>query len=259
MSILKKYSGSQRSTHGALLLMYCAMVASHAQAQCIVFGTYSSLPSVSYSCESFIIPPPTVVIFNYSAWEFTNQGSGNIRVTGSPGGSPPALTGTINCNDSTFAVSATVPSGPGGCTETYSLQGRFTSDTSWGGTFRVMFTGSGCGVTNCLNQTFPVSGTTPHVTGVSNEPIPVEASLDQNFPNPFNPSTQIGFSLSHSSTVTLTIYDILGRHVETLVNERLSAGFHSIQWNADGLSSGVYYYRLTTDQTVQTKHLVLLR
>ncbi|GEM_PF-4534009 len=259
MTVKKERADARLSTLVHTLVICFSLISSRAHAQnCIVFGTYSSLPTASYSC-GIVSPPIPLVTFNYSAWVFTNQGGGNIRVDGSPGGSPPFFAGTLNCNDSTFTVNGIVSGGASGCTETYSLEGRFTSDTSWTGTFRVMFTGIGCSATNCIDQTFPVSGRTNHVTGVSVDPIPVEASLDQNFPNPFNPTTQIRFSLSQTSAVTLNIYNTLGQHIETLVNERLAAGTHSVHWNPRDLPSGIYCYRLQTGQVTETKHLVLLR
>ncbi|MBI3005477.1 MAG: T9SS type A sorting domain-containing protein [Ignavibacteriales bacterium] len=84
-------------------------------------------------------------------------------------------------------------------------------------------------------------------------------SLDQNYPNPFNPSTEIQFSLPQKSHVTLTIFDLLGREVTTLVSEELSAGSYSTRWNAAGLPSGVYFYRLSGGDFVETKKLLLLR
>jgi len=67
----------------------------------------------------------------------------------------------------------------------------------------------------------------------------------QNYPNPFNPSTNISWRLAASSHVTLKIYDMLGKEIVTLVNKELNAGLHSVNWNAPGLTSGVYIYRLS--------------
>ena len=73
-------------------------------------------------------------------------------------------------------------------------------------------------------------------------------ALDQNYPNPFNPSTKIRFSLAADSKVILTVFDILGQEVVTLINSNLSAGSHDIDFNAasaaGGLNSGVYFYRI---------------
>lgn len=74
--------------------------------------------------------------------------------------------------------------------------------------------------------------------------IPQGFSLDQNFPNPFNPTTTIKFGLPEESVVSLKIYDVLGREVVTLVNNELSAGYYNYNWNASGLSSGMYIYRI---------------
>jgi hypothetical protein len=74
--------------------------------------------------------------------------------------------------------------------------------------------------------------------------IPLEYALQQNYPNPFNPSTKINFSLAADSKVMLKIYDILGQEVTTLFNGDLSAGEHNLDFNASGLNSGVYLYRL---------------
>lgn len=84
--------------------------------------------------------------------------------------------------------------------------------------------------------------------------------LNQNYPNPFNPTTTIAFNLFECSDVTLTIYDLLGRDVVTLINkERMTAGSYSKKWNANNMPSGIYFYRLQTDKFTETKKLVLLK
>ena len=89
--------------------------------------------------------------------------------------------------------------------------------------------------------------------------MPSSLYLSQNYPNPFNPSTTIEFALPKSSFVTLRVYDLLGRQVGELVNEKLSPGTYKTQWSARGLASGVYFYRLTAGEYVETKKLLLLR
>jgi hypothetical protein len=83
--------------------------------------------------------------------------------------------------------------------------------------------------------------------------------LSQNYPNPFNPSTVIRYQLANSGMVTLKVYDVLGREVRTLVNERQTAGDHSVTFNAAKLSSGIYFYRLQAGNNIQTKKLVLMK
>ncbi|HUI29672.1 MAG TPA: T9SS type A sorting domain-containing protein [Candidatus Acidoferrales bacterium] len=96
--------------------------------------------------------------------------------------------------------------------------------------------------------------------------LPASFALFQNYPNPFNPSTTIGYDLPSNSFVSLKIYDVLGREVETLVNERQAAGSHSVTFNASNLPSGVYFYRLQVIDPVRgtgsytaTKKLLLLK
>jgi hypothetical protein len=83
--------------------------------------------------------------------------------------------------------------------------------------------------------------------------------LMQNYPNPFNPSTQIGFQVADYGLVTLKVYDVLGREVATLVNEGLKAGSHQTTFDATGLASGVYLYRLQAGGVAETKKLLLFR
>jgi hypothetical protein len=89
--------------------------------------------------------------------------------------------------------------------------------------------------------------------------LPVSFQLDQNYPNPFNPSTFISYKLPISSLVTIKVYDVLGREVQTLVNERQAAGNHSVTFNASSLPSGVYFYRLQTGNYSTAKKLLLLK
>jgi len=108
------------------------------------------------------------------------------------------------------------------------------------------------------HQTYTTRIVITSVEEISSE-VPSTFALEQNFPNPFNPSTEIQFSLPHKSHVTLTIFDLLGREVATLVSEELSAGSFSTRWDAAGFPSGVYLYRLQAGEFVETKKLILLR
>lgn len=81
--------------------------------------------------------------------------------------------------------------------------------------------------------------------------------LAQNYPNPFNPSTKINFGLKKAGNVEITVYNILGNKISTLVNGVKSAGNHSVAFNASNLSSGIYFYKIVTNEFVQTKKMIL--
>ena len=89
--------------------------------------------------------------------------------------------------------------------------------------------------------------------------LPIEFSLAQNYPNPFNASTTIEFSLPEASEVTIHIYDILGRSIETLNNGTQTAGNHSVVWHADNQPSGVYFYRIQAGNYSDQKSCLLLK
>jgi hypothetical protein len=84
-------------------------------------------------------------------------------------------------------------------------------------------------------------------------------NLFQNYPNPFNPRTTISFYSPSRLFVSLKVYDLLGREVSTIVDEELPIGYYPRQWDARGLASGIYFYRLTAGSFIQTRKLVLLR
>jgi hypothetical protein len=83
--------------------------------------------------------------------------------------------------------------------------------------------------------------------------------LDQNFPNPFNPVTHFRFILAEARSVTVKVFDMLGREVATLVNEKLRPGSYSVEWDATNFPSGAYCYQLKAGNYVETKKMVLLR
>ena len=88
---------------------------------------------------------------------------------------------------------------------------------------------------------------------------PLSFSLDQNFPEPFNPQTTIRFSIASPQFVSLKIFNLLGAEVTSLVNESTSAGEHSVSWNAENLPSGVYVYRLMAGSQIDSRRMVLLK
>ena len=89
--------------------------------------------------------------------------------------------------------------------------------------------------------------------------IPLEYRLDQNYPNPFNPVTNIRFTLKERSHATLVVYNLLGQKVATLIEQELGAGEYVAQFDPNTLATGIYVYRLTTTNFVQSRRMLLLK
>ena len=94
------------------------------------------------------------------------------------------------------------------------------------------------------------------IGNIGNE-IPKDFKLSQNYPNPFNPVTKIQYSIPENSYTTLMVYDYLGREIHTLFSGNRAAGTYEVTFNGSALSSGVYYYKLTTDKFTETKKMIL--
>jgi hypothetical protein len=142
---------------------------------------------------------------------------------------------------------------------TWTKQESGTTNQLWS----VSLTDANCGTAVGWGGTI-LRTTTGGVTWVKDDrthagELPGQVVLKQNYPNPFNPSTNIRFELPKASHVNVAVFDILGREVSVLVNERRDAGVHEVKFDASGLSSGVYFYRLRAERFVQTRKLVLLR
>jgi len=99
------------------------------------------------------------------------------------------------------------------------------------------------------------------VIGISNnsQNVPADFYLSQNYPNPFNPVTKINYELRVTNYASLKVYDVLGNQISLLVNERQNAGKHSVEFDGSNFSSGVYYYKLTVGDFVETKKMVLTK
>ncbi len=115
-------------------------------------------------------------------------------------------------------------------------------------------------VENYLSSRYNIPLATGKAAAQNGMPFaPLRFALEQNYPNPFNPTTGVRFQVPEVSDVKLVVYDILGREVAVLVNERKSAGTYEARFDASGLSSGVYIYRLTAGMYVQSRKMVLLK
>ncbi|MBN8571451.1 MAG: T9SS type A sorting domain-containing protein [Ignavibacteria bacterium] len=113
------------------------------------------------------------------------------------------------------------------------------------------YTGFGYNVTGGQSGTMTGTGNNSSVAG--------DFSLEQNYPNPFNPSTKISFTIQQNSFAKLTVFDIMGREISTLVNGQLTAGTHSIDFNASAFPSGVYYYKLEANGFSDVKKMMLVK
>lgn len=106
----------------------------------------------------------------------------------------------------------------------------------------------------------PLSGQMSVTSIWQNKPInPKQFEISQNYPNPFNPTTTINYSVAKNTLVSIKIYDILGRKIETLVNKQEIPGNYNIEFNASKLASGIYFYRMQAGDFVETKKLILLK
>lgn len=121
------------------------------------------------------------------------------------------------------------------------------------------YTGSSSNSKYVYLQKVSVTGTTTGGTAVEETMVPVEFNLNQNYPNPFNPATKISFSLPKEGFTKLTVYDLLGNQVTTLVKEKLNAGMHSVNFDATNLPSGVYLYALSSGSHSSTKKMILIK
>jgi hypothetical protein len=120
-----------------------------------------------------------------------------------------------------------------------------------------------------VNETYMFAGTDQHgvwrrvrpgvVSAEVNQNIPQDFHLSQNFPNPFNPSTKIRYSIPQSSGVVIKVFDMLGKEIATLVNEEKPIGTYTIEFNATNLPSGIYFYQLQAPNFTQTKKMILLK
>ncbi|MBI5215558.1 MAG: T9SS type A sorting domain-containing protein [Ignavibacteriae bacterium] len=89
--------------------------------------------------------------------------------------------------------------------------------------------------------------------------VPSDIFLKQNYPNPFNPSTKISFTLPSQSFVSLKVYDLLGREIAILLNSKMETGEHIVNWDASNRESGVYVYRIVTENYVETRKMLLAK
>jgi hypothetical protein len=148
----------------------------------------------------------------------------------------------VSSNEMMLNVTDLVSDGAGGCIAAWSLAPEYYVADQEGRDLYVQR------VNDFLESTNPVSPS-----------LPRSYALYQNFPNPFNPVTTIAFDLPQSGNVTLRVFDLLGREVTTLVNGKVAAGTHAIDFDASALPSGLYIYRLTAGTFQQSRKLVLLR
>jgi aminopeptidase N len=97
------------------------------------------------------------------------------------------------------------------------------------------------------------------VVNVEDEVVLNQYSLEQNYPNPFNPNTTISFNLAQSGLTTLKLYDVLGKEIKNIINEVLETGLHEINFDASGLPSGTYFYKLTSGSFTKTRKMTILK
>ncbi|MBA65085.1 MAG: hypothetical protein CMG55_04710, partial [Candidatus Marinimicrobia bacterium] len=137
-----------------------------------------------------------------------------------------------------------------------------TNDNNVSGDW-VVFTTDGIDTT-MSNEFRHISLDASDVLSIDGEMLPTVFALHQNYPNPFNPTTKIQYDLPEDTFVSITIYDVMGRSIRTLMNVKQSAGFHSIRWDAknnigEGVSAGMYIYMIQAGEFRSTKKMVLLK
>lgn len=176
--------------------------------------------------------------------EFSNPGSG-VKIYDSTGTLLSTLSG-VTGNRGVYRL-------PNGNYLTTNSTGVHEIDDTTGALVQTKATGSNFQYISIFDPNFTVS------IGNQQNELPGEYKLYDNYPNPFNPTTKIKFSVPKSEFVSLNVYDILGRKVATLVNTKLSSGSYEVTFTADNLSSGVYFYTIQAGEFSDSKIMVLMK
>ena len=181
------------------------------------------------------------------SWSIDAAGEGNYLLNVNYQNPDAATAGTIEV-DGTQVATVSFESEP----DSTGLQAVSSQFAMTAGAHTLTLTGSGINVDYV--DLFSVS---TYIN--SNNKLPEGFALDQNYPNPFNPVTNIRFSLDKSRDVNLTVYNVLGQKVATLINTRMNAGSHNLQFKAGKLASGIYFYRLKADDIITQRKMMLLK
>jgi hypothetical protein len=209
----------------------------------------SSIESIyqntSYNCRSFSsFFYPVITDFTAYAASFVRQGNDSIKILSGQGYGIFMLRDSITIGDTNCKPSLTINNGIG------VNSGRGYS------TIYMVYNKDSLGYSKLYAKYFVIL--LDNLRKLSGD-IPYGYSLGQNYPNPFNQSSIISFQCPVQGMVKLKVYDIRGCEVTTLVNEKLNAGSYEVVWNASQYASGVYFYRLSSENFIETKKLLLIK
>ena len=215
---------------------------------------------------------------NRNLWIVKTDPTGDHIFTKTYGGSDEEWGYDIKrTNDGNFIVTGSSRSNSSGLGQLWLLKIDELGDTLWTKFFTSVNGSTGYSVIQATDNGFAVTGVAassgtgsdvwvirlkPEGTSGNDDEIfrlPMTFDLMQNYPNPFNPATSIQYAISSMQFVQLKVYDILGHEIVTLVKEEKPAGVHEVEFNASGLSSGMYLYRIQAGSFVETKKMILLR
>ncbi|PJA98157.1 MAG: hypothetical protein CO128_08785 [Ignavibacteriales bacterium CG_4_9_14_3_um_filter_30_11] len=176
--------------------------------------------------------------------------------------------GDVTASDNWWSLKITVLSGTNGGIYEYKFGAKYTNSDTLNAGVEYMDNEMGFGsnhsflLKNGPDLSFAHTwGVIAPITGIERENnlIPDNFTLSQNYPNPFNPSTLINYSIPVPGLVTIKVYDMLGREVTTLINSEQAAGNYKLTFDASTLASGVYFYRIMSNNFVSTKKMLLMK
>lgn len=229
------------------------------------WNLYNISGNYSFSEEIYFIDQSTGFLIydidssNHSATEILKSTNGGINWVAINPGFSNLFTSIFFVNENTGYIS-----GLGGNVLKTTNTGNSWS-VSWTGIhfetlldikFLDPYIGYACGTNSIIIKT--INGGFLAIPPISTK-IPKEYSLWQNYPNPFNPNTKIKFAIPKSAFVKLAVYDMLGREVGSLVNQHLTSGTYEVNWNASKFSSGIYFYRIETNDFQMVKKMSLIK
>ncbi len=198
---------------------------------------------IDNDCDFSFLSVPGVKLYNKSV-KFT------ATVNPTPGAGTFAMTFLNKANNNLLDSLTTFP-------DSVRLRMRATGGVT-PGIYTVTVTGRGPNGTPVHTRTISVNVGNVGLINTNTE-IPDKFYLYQNYPNPFNPVTNIKFDVAKSGLVKLTVFDVTGKSVSTLVNEQLGAGSYSFDFNASGLASGIYFYKVETPEFTNIKKMILVK